>query len=133
MLKPASTLRQFAAWFERRIGEPFALDAVAEYDVRGWRDHLEETRKPATVNRKLSALRALFRWAGEALQLDPEAVGGKDVPQKGPRPSRALLVGGQQRRGGGPPAWRATVSRLRRGCPFWPFNWPALMRRLRLA
>ena len=65
-----SDLRQFAAWFEARTGEPFALDAVAEYDVIGWRDNLANDCKPSTVNRKLAALSALFRWAVETEQVE---------------------------------------------------------------
>jgi len=70
-----SDLRQFVAWFEERTGDEFALDAVAEYDVNGWRDHLAAKCKPSTVNRKLAALRSLFRWAGETEQVgrDPTA------------------------------------------------------------
>jgi site-specific recombinase XerD len=63
-----SDLRQFAAWFTEHTGEPFTLAATTEYDVRDWRDHLAATMKPATVNRKLAALSALYRWAGETGQ-----------------------------------------------------------------
>jgi integrase/recombinase XerC len=63
-----SDLRQFAAWFAEHTGEFFALEGVTEYDVRDWRDHLAATMKPATVNRKLAALSALYRWAGESGQ-----------------------------------------------------------------
>jgi site-specific recombinase XerD len=68
-----SDLRQFGHWFETRTGEPFTLQGVTEYDVRDWRDHLAATMKPATVNRKLAALAALYRWALEAdqVQRDP--------------------------------------------------------------
>jgi len=65
-----SDLRQFAAWFADHTGEPFTLDAVTEYDVRDWRDHLAAKTKPATVNRKLAALSALYRWAGETGRTD---------------------------------------------------------------
>ncbi len=68
-----SDLRQFVRWFETRTGEPFTLEAVTEYDVRDWRDHLAATLKPASVNRKLAALSALYRWAGETgrVERDP--------------------------------------------------------------
>lgn len=65
-----SDLRQFAAWFVEQTGEPFALESVTEYDVRGWRDHQAEKKKPATVNRKLAALSALYCWAGETGQVE---------------------------------------------------------------
>jgi site-specific recombinase XerD len=63
-----SDLRQFAAWFAEHTGEPFTLETVTEYDVRDWRDHLAAKMKPATVNRKLAALSALYCWAGETGQ-----------------------------------------------------------------
>lgn len=65
-----SGLRQFVAWFTGHTGELFALEAVTEYDVRGWRDHLALTMKLATVNRKLATLSALYRWAGETGHLE---------------------------------------------------------------
>ena len=65
-----SDLRQFVRWFETRTGEPFTLEGVTEYDVRDWRDHLAATLKPASVNRKLAALSALYRWAGETGQVE---------------------------------------------------------------
>ncbi|MBN1815230.1 MAG: tyrosine-type recombinase/integrase [Anaerolineae bacterium] len=63
-----SDLHQFAAWFAEHTGESFTLEAATEYDVRDWRDHLAATMKLATVNRKLAALSALYRWAGETGQ-----------------------------------------------------------------
>jgi hypothetical protein len=60
-----SDLRQFAAWFAEHTGEPFTLEAVTEYDVCDWRDHLTATMKQTTVNRKLASLSVLYRWAGE--------------------------------------------------------------------
>jgi len=63
-----SDLRQFVAWFEARTGEPFTLEGITEYDVRDWRDYLAAAMKPASVNRKLAALSALYRWAGETGQ-----------------------------------------------------------------
>ncbi|MFN2272555.1 MAG: tyrosine-type recombinase/integrase [Anaerolineae bacterium] len=65
-----SDLRQFATWFVEHTGEPFTLETVTEYDVRDWRDHLAATMKPATVNRKLASLSALYRWAGETGQAE---------------------------------------------------------------
>ena len=64
-----SDLRQFAAWFEQHTGELFSVAAVTEYDVREWRDDLAARMKPATVNRKLAALAALYRWAVETGQV----------------------------------------------------------------
>lgn len=61
-----SDLRQFIAWFEETMGESFRVEAVSEYDVRAWRDDLAAKLKPASVNRKLAALGAFYRWANEA-------------------------------------------------------------------
>ncbi|MBU0493603.1 MAG: tyrosine-type recombinase/integrase [Chloroflexi bacterium] len=90
-----SDLRQFAAWFAEHAGEPFALKSVTEYDVRDWRDHLEKVMKPATVNRKLSALSVLYHWAGEQgwLERDPtQHVSGVDQQPTAPQalPDQAL-------------------------------------------
>jgi integrase/recombinase XerD len=74
-----SDVRQFLAWFEQHTGEPFALLAVTEYDVRAWRDTLAAKSKPATVNRKLASLASLYRWAadsGQAKQDPTRHIGG---------------------------------------------------------
>src|SRR3712207_4884972 len=57
-------LRHFAGWFARATGEAFAPQAVTPTDVRDYRAHLQtvERRAPATVNRRLAALRAFFRF-----------------------------------------------------------------------
>jgi site-specific recombinase XerD len=70
-----SDVQLFAAWFAEQTDEPFAVDAVTERDVQDWRDHLESTRKPATVNRKLAALSTFYQWAGKAelVEHDPTA------------------------------------------------------------
>ena len=51
-----SDVRLFAAWFAEQAGEPFAPEAVTEYDVQAWRDGMVEARKPDTINRRLAAL-----------------------------------------------------------------------------
>src|SRR5437763_6070381 len=56
----------FARWFAEHVpAEPgFAPGAITPTDVREFRDWLVRTanRKPATVNRKLAALRAYFAY-----------------------------------------------------------------------
>ena len=56
----------FARWFAEHVPtEPgFAPEAVTPTDVRAFRDWLVRTahRKPATINRKLAALRAYFSF-----------------------------------------------------------------------
>src|SRR6059058_6693871 len=58
-------LLHFAAWFARTVGEGFSPEAVTPTDVRDYRSFLitVEKRQPATVNRRLAALRRFFQWA----------------------------------------------------------------------
>src|SRR6266536_4910820 len=74
-------LLQFAAWFARTVGEDFSPEAVTQTDVREYRGYLlnVEKRQPATVNRRLAALRRFFQWAkaiGLAKELPTENVKG---------------------------------------------------------
>jgi integrase/recombinase XerD len=57
-----SDIRLFILWFEKNTSEQFAPRQVTEYDVRDWRDHLEKTSLPATVNRKLASLSKFMDW-----------------------------------------------------------------------
>ena len=58
-------LSLFARWFEQTLGEPLSPAAVTPTDIRDYRSHLltVEQRRPATVNRRLAALRKFFTWA----------------------------------------------------------------------
>jgi site-specific recombinase XerD len=58
-------LLHFASWFARTVGESFSPEAVTPTDVRDYRSYLinVEKRLPATVNRRLAALRRFFGWA----------------------------------------------------------------------
>lgn len=58
-------LRLFAAWIEEEHGESFSPAAVTPRDVAGFKRHLQTGKglKPASINRKLAALAAFFRWA----------------------------------------------------------------------
>src|SRR4051812_12325683 len=58
-------LLHFAGWFARTLGETFSPEAVTPTDVREYRGYLMnvEHRQPATVNRRLAALRRFFVWA----------------------------------------------------------------------
>jgi site-specific recombinase XerD len=58
-------LLHFASWFARTVGETFSPEAVTPTDVRDYRSSLinVEKRQPATVNRRLAALRRFFLWA----------------------------------------------------------------------
>src|SRR5256885_1424063 len=58
-------LLHFAGWFAETEGEAFSPEAVTPTDVREYRGYLlnVEKRQPATVNRRLAALRRFFQWA----------------------------------------------------------------------
>src|SRR5215217_8103984 len=60
-----SDLALFARWFTGTRGEAFTAAAVTPTDVRDYRAHLVSVahRAPATVNRRLAALRKFFTWA----------------------------------------------------------------------
>src|SRR3954471_7278739 len=71
----------FAGWFARTVGESFSPEAVTPTDVREYRGYLitVEKRQPATVNRRLAALRRFFQWAkatGLAKELPTDNVKG---------------------------------------------------------
>lgn len=58
-------VRGFASWFEQTNGEDFSPTSVTPLDVREYKQHLYAVRrlKPATVNRRLVALKVFFAWA----------------------------------------------------------------------
>jgi site-specific recombinase XerD len=57
-------LADFAAWMEGRYGEAFDPKATLPEDLRDYRQHLLSVRRraPATINRRVSALRAFFAF-----------------------------------------------------------------------
>src|SRR3954454_1128853 len=74
-------LLHFANWFAQSVGETFSPEVITPTDVREYRGYLlnVEKRQPATVNRRLAALRRFFRWAkalGLAKELPTENVKG---------------------------------------------------------
>ncbi len=85
-----SDLSCFARWFATSVGEEFSARAVTPTDVRDYRSFLQTTQgaKPATVNRRLAALRRFFLWAvAEGKTAENPAIsvrGVQSVPQ-GPR------------------------------------------------
>jgi integrase/recombinase XerD len=88
----ATDLRGFARWFRDSTGEAFTAAAVTPMDLREYRAHLRtvQRRAPATVNRRLAALRRFFLWAkatGRARELPTEGV--KGIPST-PRAPKAL-------------------------------------------
>ncbi|MFL5655391.1 MAG: tyrosine-type recombinase/integrase [Ktedonobacteraceae bacterium] len=62
-----SDLSHFLNWCSQTI-ETFDLDEVTPTDIRDYREHLQEIvppLAPATINRRLAALRRFFSWAKE--------------------------------------------------------------------
>ena len=57
-------LRHFLAWHSTVQDSPFIIEGLAEYEMIAYRQHMVAAgRRPATVNRRLDALRRLCRWA----------------------------------------------------------------------
>src|SRR6266581_334549 len=82
-------LLHFANWFARTVGEGFSPEAVTPTDVRDYCSYLStvEKRQPATVNRRLAALRRFFQWAkatGLAKELPTENVKGVALAPRAP-------------------------------------------------
>jgi site-specific recombinase XerD len=57
-------LTAFARWFEQTNGEDFSPRVIDPRDIQDYKGHLMvRGRAPATINRRLIALRGFFRWA----------------------------------------------------------------------
>src|SRR5271169_1605385 len=57
-------LLHFLAWHRTVQNSPFTIEGLAEYELIAYRQHMVAAgRRPATVNRRLDALRRLCRWA----------------------------------------------------------------------
>jgi len=58
-----SDLNCFARWFTQTTGEEFSAKAITPTDIRDYRSFLQTTqgRMPATINRRLAALRKFFQ------------------------------------------------------------------------
>ena len=57
-------LRHFLAWRRNVQDSAFVIADLAEYELIAYRQHMVAAgRRPATVNRRLDALRRLCRWA----------------------------------------------------------------------
>src|SRR5215216_1992863 len=83
-------LLHFAGWLAQTVGETFSPEAVTPTDVREYRGYLlnVEKRQPATVNRRLAALRRFFQWAkatGLVKELATDNVKGVASAPRAPR------------------------------------------------
>jgi integrase/recombinase XerD len=62
-----SDVCKFDRWYAETTGKPVCLDSVGPLDVAEFKRHLQSrNQKPATINRALAALSALFTWAADA-------------------------------------------------------------------
>lgn len=69
-------LRHFLAWHDTTQDRPFAVEGLAEDELIAYRQHMVAAgRRPATVNRRLEALRRLCRWARGTGALGADAAG----------------------------------------------------------
>lgn len=74
----------FATWFEQTYDRSPESAAVTPLDLRAYKKHLTDVKqmKPASINRRLAALRAYFRWAKQqGLVVANPTDGIRDVPQ----------------------------------------------------
>jgi integrase/recombinase XerC len=63
-------LQAFSRWFEQTNGEAFSPSSLTPTDVREYRQWLiSRQAAPATINRKLAALRAFAQWANIPLDV----------------------------------------------------------------
>lgn len=85
-------LEAFTAWVQQTYGEPFDPARIVREDVRAWRAHLLSVRRcrPATVNRRLAALRAFCRWAVAVGLLASDPTAGVPAVAQAPAPPKAL-------------------------------------------
>jgi integrase/recombinase XerD len=85
-----SDLNLFAHWLIQTTGDVFSAKSLTRIDVRDYKQHLlsVEGRTPATVNRRLAALRAFGTWAkqkGLIRELPTEGIGDVPVPRQAPK------------------------------------------------
>ena len=80
-------LLAFTAWYQQTFRERPDLKALAPSELRTWKAHLRDDLKfePATVNRKLAALRSFLAWAA-AEGLAAEIATPRSIQQVKPPP-----------------------------------------------
>jgi len=85
-----SDLASFARWYTETNAEPFSAKVTTTTDVRDYKARLiaVEHRAPATVNRRLAALRKFFTWAkgdGRVTELPTDLVKGVPAAPRAPK------------------------------------------------
>src|SRR5215213_5646788 len=83
-------LADFAHWFYPTLAESFTAQAITRSDIRDYRAYLlnVKRRSPATVNRRLAALRKFFLWAqarGMVTDSPTHEVKGVEVQASAPK------------------------------------------------
>jgi site-specific recombinase XerD len=69
-------LRHFLAWYDAFRDRPFGFEALAEPVLIAYRQYMiAADHRPATINRRLEALRCLGRWACGTGALDADTLG----------------------------------------------------------
>jgi integrase/recombinase XerC len=83
----AEDLRDFACWFEQTNGRGLESGLVTSIDLREYQQHVLAVRglKPATVNRRLCAVRAWLKWCRERGLVDSLP----RFPRRASEPARA--------------------------------------------
>jgi integrase/recombinase XerC len=61
----AEDLTRFPVWYRTQFDAPPFLSMLTDLELRQWKSYLTDERKlmPASVNRKLGAMRSFVRWA----------------------------------------------------------------------
>ncbi len=87
-----SDLAHFVRWFEGSTAEPFSPAAITPTDIRDYRSHLlnVERRAPATIQRRLTALRKFCQWALAQQQIPEDPTRGVKGVASAPRAPRWL-------------------------------------------
>jgi len=85
-----SDIAAFARWYTETNAEPFSAKVTTPTDVRDYKARLVavEHRAPATVNRRLAALRKFFAWAkgdGRITELPTDLVKGVPAAPRAPK------------------------------------------------
>lgn len=91
-------LALFCEWYQARNGREAMTKTVTSLDVREWRRFMEEqSLSPATINRRLSALRAYFRWAKETHRVQTDPTEGVKSKRQNPQAPKWLTRNDQYR------------------------------------
>jgi len=79
-----SDLEQFAVWYKGTTGEDLRPDLVTSLDLGEYRQYMLTVKEysPATVNRKLAAIRAWLTWARDTGLINHLPVMPKQVAQQ---------------------------------------------------